>query len=81
MSKFISCFTAALVKQAMLVDIGSRYSINLNRCGQSGRESACRDPRMVAVIKDVRNKLLELAGTSQAEGWECVLVRQPAQLQ
>jgi len=27
------------------------------------------------VIKDVRNKLLELAGTSQAEGWECVLVQ------
>ena len=30
---------------------------------------------MVAVIRDVRNKLLELAGTSQAQGWECVLVR------
>merc|ERR1711939_999978 len=49
--------TSAGVKQAMLVDIGSR------------------DPRMVDVIKDIRDKLLELAGVSQAEGWECVLMQ------
>jgi len=49
--------TSASVKQAMLVDIGSR------------------DPRMVAVIQDIRDKLLELAGTSQAQGWECVLMQ------
>ena len=30
---------------------------------------------MVAVIQDIRDKLLELAGTSQAQGWECVLMQ------
>jgi len=49
--------TSAGVKQAMLVDIGSR------------------DARMVAVIKEVRELLLEMAGTSQKAGWECVLVQ------
>merc|ERR1712216_608274 len=34
-----------------------------------------RDPRMVDVIRDVRSKLLELAGTSQQQGWECVLMQ------
>eukprot|EP00656_Telonema_subtile_P029241 TRINITY_DN32402_c0_g1_i1.p1 TRINITY_DN32402_c0_g1~~TRINITY_DN32402_c0_g1_i1.p1 ORF type:complete len:446 (+),score=139.77 TRINITY_DN32402_c0_g1_i1:129-1466(+) len=49
--------TSASVKQAMLVDIGSR------------------DDRMIQVILDIRNKLLEMAGVSQADGWECVLVQ------
>lgn len=30
---------------------------------------------MVAVIQDIRDKLLALAGTSQAQGWECVLMQ------
>ena len=30
---------------------------------------------MIEVIRDIRNKLLEMAGTSQADGWECVLVQ------
>jgi len=30
---------------------------------------------MVAVIQEIRDKLLGLAGTSQAEGWECVLMQ------
>jgi len=48
--------TSASVKQAMLVDIGSR------------------DARMVAVIKEIRELLLEMAGVSKEAGWECVLV-------
>lgn len=49
--------TSAGVKQAMLVDIGSR------------------DPRFVTVIQEVRDLLLEMAGTSQKDGWECVLMQ------
>ena len=49
--------TSAGVKQAMLVDIGSR------------------DSRMVTVIQEIRDLLLEMAGVSQAAGWECVLVQ------
>lgn len=49
--------TSAAVKQAMLVDIGSR------------------DTRMVAVIQEIRDMLLEMASTSAADGWECVLVQ------
>lgn len=48
--------TSASVKQAMLVDIGSR------------------DARMVAVIKEIRELLLEMAGVSKESGWECVLI-------
>lgn len=49
--------TSASVKQAMLVDIGSR------------------DSRFIAVIQEIRDLLLDMAGTSQADGWECVLVQ------
>lgn len=49
--------TSAGVKQAMLVDIGSR------------------DSRMIDVIQEVRDLLLAMAGVSQADGWECVLVQ------
>jgi 2-aminoethylphosphonate-pyruvate transaminase len=34
-----------------------------------------RDARMVAVIQEIRDLLLEMAGVSQAKGWECVLVQ------
>jgi len=49
--------TSAAVKQAMLVDIGSR------------------DQRMIDVIQDIRDKLLQMADVSQESGWECVLVQ------
>lgn len=49
--------TSAGVKQAMLVDIGSR------------------DARLVAIIQEIRDLLLDMAGVSKAAGWECVLVQ------
>jgi len=49
--------TSATVKQAMLVDLGSR------------------DPGMIRVIQECRDGLLAMAGTSQAAGFECVLVQ------
>lgn len=49
--------TSAAVKQAMLVDLGSR------------------DERFVAVVRDVRQRLLQLAGTSKEDGYECVIMQ------
>eukprot|EP01062_Namystynia_karyoxenos_P028485 TRINITY_DN21579_c0_g1_i1.p1 TRINITY_DN21579_c0_g1~~TRINITY_DN21579_c0_g1_i1.p1 ORF type:complete len:461 (+),score=160.49 TRINITY_DN21579_c0_g1_i1:76-1383(+) len=34
-----------------------------------------RDARMVAVIREIRELLLDMAGVSQAAGWECALVQ------
>lgn len=34
-----------------------------------------RDERFVRIVADVRTRLLELAGVSQAQGFECVLVQ------
>eukprot|EP00936_MAST-01D_sp_MAST-1D-sp1_P000815 g815.t1 len=49
--------TSAGVKQAMLVDLGSR------------------DQRMMGVIEDIRHGLLDMAHTSQAKGYECVIMQ------
>jgi len=49
--------TSASVKQAVLVDLGSR------------------DVRMVTVIREIREKLLAMAGTDKSKGWDCVLMQ------
>jgi 2-aminoethylphosphonate-pyruvate transaminase len=49
--------TSRTVKQAMLVDMGSR------------------DDDFIAVVREIRRRLLELGGVSQAEGYEAVLLQ------
>lgn len=34
-----------------------------------------RDPAFVSIVHDVRQRLLAMAGVSQASGWECVLMQ------
>ena len=49
--------TSLPVKQAMMVDLGSR------------------DERFLNVIKEVQSELLDLAGVSKEDGYECVLMQ------
>ena len=39
------------------------------------RDLGSRDTEFIGVIRDLRNSLLQLAGVSQADGWEAVLVQ------
>ncbi len=49
--------TSKTVKEAMLVDLGSRDAV------------------FIQTVREVRSKLLALAGTSAAEGYECVIIQ------
>jgi len=49
--------TSLPVKQAMMIDLGSR------------------DARFLQVIREVQSGLLDLAGVSESEGYECVLMQ------
>jgi 2-aminoethylphosphonate-pyruvate transaminase len=49
--------TSRTVKEAMLVDVGSR------------------DDEFIAVVRDIRRRLLALGGVSQPEGYEAVLMQ------
>ncbi|SVD54413.1 uncharacterized protein METZ01_LOCUS407267, partial [marine metagenome] len=39
------------------------------------RDLGSRDTEFIHVIRDLRNSLLQLAGVSQADGWEAVLMQ------
>ena len=39
-----------------------------------GRDLGSRDTEFIGIIHDLRNSLLQLAGVSQADGWEAVLM-------
>ena len=39
------------------------------------RDLGSRDTEFIRVIRDLRNSLLQLAGVSQADGWEAVLMQ------
>ncbi|HWQ92745.1 MAG TPA: 2-aminoethylphosphonate--pyruvate transaminase [Clostridia bacterium] len=49
--------TSRTVKEAMLVDVGSR------------------DDDFIAMVRDIRNRLLQLGEVSQAQGYEAILVQ------
>jgi 2-aminoethylphosphonate-pyruvate transaminase len=49
--------TSRTVKEAMLVDVGSR------------------DDDFIAVVREIRRRLLELAGASQAQGYEAIPIQ------
>src|SRR5215475_11049575 len=49
--------TSSTVKEAMLVDVGSR------------------DGEFIAVVREIRNQLLEIGAVNQAEGYEAVLLQ------
>ena len=40
-----------------------------------GRDLGSRDTEFIGIVRDLRNDLLQLAGVSQADGWETVLMQ------
>ena len=40
-----------------------------------GRDLGSRDTEFIGIVRDLRNDLLQLAGVSQADGWEAVLMQ------